>query len=106
VPLERATNTLSSSYYTRLYVDGIGVSQMNFMDDNTLKAENYLYGRGNNTIYSGERKQVQYDGKFTEDQTIGQKATPSDTTHTNGVRTNNNSVLNKEVITDFKNSSK
>ena len=106
VPLERTTNTLSSSYYTRLYVDGIGVSQMNFMDDNTLKAENYLYGRGNNTIYSGERKQVQYDGKFTEDQTIGQKATPSDTTHTNGVRTNNNSVLNKEVITDFKNSSK
>lgn len=104
VPLERTTNTLSSKYYTRLYVDGIGVSQMNFVDDNTLKAENYLYGRGDNTIYSGEREQVQYDGNFTEDQTIGQNATPSDTTHTNGVRTNNNSVLNKEVITDFKNS--
>lgn len=100
IPLEKQRQKLSDSYRTRLFVNGIGISQVNLVDDNTLEFDKYLYGRGNNTIYSGQRQEVEVGKEFKADQTIGKNAKPEKTTQVNGVRTGNNSKVNGKVLKD------
>lgn len=101
IPLERnVKHNLNDVYYTRLFVNGIGNSQFNLIDEDEITIEKYLYGRGDNVIYSGEREEVEVDGEFTQDQKVGQNAKPETTTQINGTRTSNNKEVNDKVLDD------
>lgn len=99
VPLNTG-NDLDDEYKTRLYVNGMGISQLNLVDDNELGVSKYLYGRGDNTIYSGQRQEIEADGEFNADQTIESGAKSEETSQVNGVRTGNNSEVNDKVLDD------
>lgn len=100
LPLNKQGQSLDDIYYTRLFVNGIGLSQINLVDDSNLEFENYLYGRGDNVIYTGNREEVESGETFNVDQTVGQDAKAEELTKTNGVRTNNNSEINDKVLDD------
>ena len=105
LPLERENgHKLSDEYYTRLFVNGIGISQFNLVDDDilTYKDGKYLFGTGDNTIYSGERKEVEVGGEDFNDEehTINPTATPEERGYINGGRRSNNSELNDAVLDD------
>ena len=98
LPLQKQGQELEDDYHTRLFVNGMGVSQLNLVDDSTLQFDKYLYGRGENTIYSGQRQEVEVDGEFTVDQEIEKGAQPEKAGQVNGSRTNNNKVINGKVL--------
>lgn len=100
IPLNNEGQSIGDVYNTRLFVNGIGNSQFNLIDEDEIAFEKYLYGRGNNVIYSGEREEVEVGGEFTQDQKVGQNAKPETTTQINGTRTSNNKEVNYKVLDD------
>ena len=68
----------------------------------TYKDGKYLFGTGDNTIYSGERKEVEVGGEDFNDEehTINPTATPEERGYINGGRRSNNSELNDAVLDD------
>lgn len=98
IPIHNEGQTVDDVYKTRLFVNQIGISQFNLIDEDEITFEKYLYGRGDNVIYSGEREEVGVDGEFTQDQKVGQNAKPETTTQINGTRTSNNKEVNDKVL--------
>lgn len=100
IPLNNKGQSIGDKYNTRMFVNQIGISQFNLIDEDEITFEKYLYGRGDNVIYSGEREEVEVDGEFTKDQEVGQNAKPETTTQINGTRTSNNKEINDKVLDD------
>lgn len=98
LPLQKKGQRLDDIYRTRMFVNSIGISQINLVDDNELTIDKYLYGRGDNVIYSGEREEVEVGSEFNSDQKVEQEAKPETTGQVNGTRTNNNSKVNDKVL--------
>lgn len=100
IPTNNEGQSVDDVYNTRLYVNQIGISQFNLIDEDEITYDKYLYGRGDNVIYSGEREEVEVDGEFTQDQEVGHNAKPEKTTQVNGTRTSNNKEVNDKVLDD------
>ena len=100
IPLNNEGQTVDDVYNTRLFVNQIGISQFNLIDEDEITFKKYLYGRGDNVIYSGQREEVDVEGEFTQDQKVGHNAKPETTTQINGIRTSNNKEVNDKVLDD------
>lgn len=68
------------------------------VNDKTYTVDKYLYGRGDNTVYSGKREEVEVEDNFTADQMIRKDDESKETKRVNGIRTGNNKKLNGEVL--------
>lgn len=90
--------TLRNEYFVREFIHNIGTSQINLANDKLYTTNKYLYGQGDNTIYSGQRQEVSTGESFTADQMIQQDATSKPVTRVNGVRTSNHPDWNKQVL--------
>lgn len=100
IPLNNEGQSVDDVYNIRLFVNQIGISQFNLIDEDEITFEKYLYGRGDNVIYSGQREEVNVEGEFTQDQKVGRNAKPETTTQINGIRTSNNKEVNDKVLDD------
>lgn len=100
IPLNNEGQTSDDIYRTRLYLNDVGISRVDLVDDKELTFDKYLYGRGENVIYSGQRSEPEIRGEFREEQRVGQDAQPEETGQVNGVRTRNNKEFNDKVMDD------
>src|SRR5699024_1681986 len=99
IPINNKGQSLRDEYFVREYIHNIGTSQINLVNDKVYTTNKYLYGRGDNTIYSGQRQELsQTTNHFTADQMIQQDAKHKPITRVNGIRTSNNQEWNQQVL--------
>ena len=98
IPTNKPSQTLEDEYRTRLFINNMGISQTSLVQDNTLSIGKYLYGRGDNTLYSGTRAQVDVGGSFETDQMLGKDLQPIELNYMNGTRLNIGEELADELL--------
>ena len=98
IPTNKPNQTLEDEYRTRLFINNMGISQTSLVQDNTLSIGKYLYGRGDNTLYSGTRAQVDVGGIFETDQMLGKDLQPIELNYMNGTRLNIGEELADELL--------
>ena len=98
IPLNNQGQSLEDEYYVRDYIDKIGTSQVSMVNDKVYTIGKYLYGRGDNTLYSGTRSQVEVGGSFETDQMLGKDLQPIELNYMNGTRLNIGEELADELL--------